>query len=264
MHYLIAGLAKSGTTRLFSQLQQALLRDGAAPATAFEPDTDEALQGILATPGVTLTKVLVGRVKAGNAPIAAFDRHVLIYRDPRDQFLSTLLYFFYDFQVQGNVEGYRRAYAALERKVAAPEAVGTMALYDEVAALAGRAPLGVFRRLHEVQNAYEAAFSPHRLRYEALLDGDALPALEAYLGLSLDNDDVEVPQSYARVARSRGYGEWRNWFNADDLAFADAQWGAHIAALGYERTTVPAGLAIDPASSLGYVRQFDPSGPASA
>ena len=260
MHYLIAGLAKSGTTRLFSQLEQALRRGGGAPATAFEPDTDAALQAVLATPGHTLTKVLIGRVKADNAPIAAFDRHVLIYRDPRDQFLSTLLYTFYDFQLQDNAEAYAQAYAALERKVAAPAAVSTIALYSEIAALAGRAPIGVFRRLHAVQNEYEAAFSPFRLRYEALLDGDALPALEAYLGLSLDNGDIQVSASYARVARSRGYGEWRNWFTADDLAFADQHWGEHLVALGYERALdVVTDLVIDPSSSLAYVAQFDPS-----
>jgi hypothetical protein len=119
----------------------------------------------------------------------------------------------------------------------------------------------VFERLHQVQNAYAAAFRPHPVRYEALLDGDNLDDLEAYLGLSLRNDDVTVPETYARVARSKGHGEWRRWFNREDLAFADAKWGAHTEALGYPRVTEPAELGISVSSSLDYVRQFDPRQP---
>jgi len=262
MHYLISGLAKSGTTRLFSQLQEALTSASGAPHTAFEPDTDEALTEVLAREGTTLTKVLIGRIKAENQPVSSFDRHLLIYRDPRDQFLSTLLYFFYDFQIQGNADGYAAAYAALERKVADPAGVATVDLYREIADLAGRAPLVVFERLHEVQNAFAAAFSPHLVCYEALLDGTNLDDLESYLGLTLRNENVTVPDTYARVARSKGYGEWRRWFNEKDLAFANEKWGGHLEALGYACAEEPGELVISPASSLDYVRQFDPAGSA--
>ncbi len=62
MNYLISGLAKSGTTILFSRFQEAL-PDGVS--TFFEPDQDNALREILdqGRQGNTLTKVLVGRVK---------------------------------------------------------------------------------------------------------------------------------------------------------------------------------------------------------
>lgn len=259
MHYLISGLAKSGTTRLFAQLQRAIEGEGIAPETAFEPHEDDALKAVLASTAPTLTKVLIGRVTADSAPIAAFDRHVLIYRDPRDQFLSTLLYFFYDFQLNGDLAGYRAAFAALEAKVAAPEAVSTIDLYGDVAKLAGRAPIGVFRRLHVIQNEFEEAFGPFRLRYESLVDGAGLDALENYLGLSIENEAVQVPDSYARVARSRGYGEWRRWFNAADIAFANREWGAQIQRLGYALADAPSSLHVDPASSLDYVRQFEPT-----
>jgi hypothetical protein len=265
MHYLISGLAKSGTTRLFAQLQRAIAREGRAPQTAFEPHEDDALKAVLAAPGPTLTKVLIGRVKADSAPIADFDRHVLIYRDPRDQFLSTLLYFFYDFQVNGDLAGYRAALSALEAKVADPEGVSTIDLYSDVAKLAGRAPIGVFRRLHAIQNDFESAFGPFRLRYESLVagngDGDGPDALENYLGLTIENDAVQVPDSYARVARSRGYGEWRRWFNAADIAFSNREWGEQICRLGYALAGAPSALYIDPASSLDYVRQFEPTPP---
>lgn len=256
MHYLISGIAKSGTTRLFSQLKGALEKD-AALRTFFEPHTDAELAGVLATPSVTLTKVLVGRVSADSARIAEFDRHILIYRDPRDQFISMLLYLFYDFQLSGDRDGYFRARDALARKVAAPESVSTIALYSEVAQLVGRAPIGVFSRLHQVQKAYEERFNPYMLRYEDLVRGSALSSLREYLGLDLQ-PDAEVPSEYARVARSRGYGDWRFWLNAEDLGFANREWGSTLRSLGYETVEQPDSLSIDPKVSLDYVGQFEP------
>ena len=187
----------------------------------------------------------------------------MIFRDPRDQFLSTLLYLFYDFQVSGDADAYRAAYAALEAKVADPAGIATMDLYSEIARLAGRAPIGVFRKLHDVQREFDAAFRPYPLRYESLVEGEALGALEEYLGLTLENERVQVPADFARVARSRGYGEWRLWFNEADAAFASREWGAHMEALGYAVDEPISELPIDPASSLDYVRQFDPASGAS-
>lgn len=257
MHYLIAGLAKSGTTRLFSQMKEALDKSTENLPTFFEPDTDDALVGILNEGDPTLTKVLIGRVTDQNALLEKFDKHVLIYRDPRDQFISMLLYLFYDFQVSGDGEAYAMARAALEAKVESPSTVSTIELYNTLAQLVGRAPIAVFKRLHEVQRAYETRFTPFMLCYENLLQGKSLPELSAYTGLALEGD-AEVPTEYTRVARSRGFGEWRSWLNADDLAFIDREWGDNIQYLGYALEDAERDLTIDPRTSLDYVAQFDP------
>lgn len=257
MHYLISGIAKSGTTRLFSQLKAALESQGAVPQTFFEPFTDEELTQVLASPAPTLTKVLVGRVSAANDPVAEFQRHVLIYRDPRDQFISMLLYLFYDFQLNKDAAGYERARDALARKLDAPEHVSSIELYRQIAEGAGRAPIGVFSRLHSVQRDYAARFDPYMLCYEDLVEGSAVPDLERYLGMALQAD-AEVPSEYARVARSRGYGDWRKWFNDEDLAFANREWGGTIDALGYQQETRAAELSIDPQLSIDYIAQFAP------
>lgn len=258
MHYLISGLAKSGTTRLFSQMGAALASRGSEPRTFFEPETDQELADIVAGADTTLSKVLIGRVKPHQTQLAAFSRHVLIYRDPRDQFISMLLYLFYDFQVNGDVAGYRRARQALARKVAQPGKESTIALYNELAGLVGRGPVRVFSKLHELQRLFQQTLSPFALRYEDLLSGEALPALETYLELPLPRE-AEVAAEYARVARSKGYGEWRHWLNAEDLAFVNQHWGAALKRLGYEQVTSPGELRIDERLSLDYVAQFDPS-----
>lgn len=258
MHYLIAGLAKSGTTRLFSQLKEALDRPATSVATFFEPDTDQAIGDILSESQSTLTKVLIGRVTKDNVLIESFDKHVLIYRDPRDQFLSMLLYLFYDFQLSGDASAYATARDALRAKVESPSTVSTIELYNTLASLVGRGPIAVFKRLHAIQREYEQRFRPFMLCYEDLLQGKSLPPLSAYTGLHLEGD-AEVPAEYTRVARSRGYGEWRSWLNESDLRFIDQEWGDTIEYLGYALEPQAERLEIDPKTSLEYVAQFDPA-----
>ena len=188
--------------------------------------------------------------------IAEFDRHVLIYRDPRDQFISMLLYLFYDFQLSGDQAGFDTCFAALQRKQQDPANVSTIELYNQVADCVGRAPIAVFNNLHRVQADYIEAFSPHEACYEKLLDGD-WRSLESYLGLTLDQEAV-VPQEYNRVVRSKGYGDWRSWLNTDDIAYTNAQWGDTLTALGYMPGMPPVTQIITAETTTEYVKQFDP------
>jgi hypothetical protein len=255
LNYLIAGLAKSGTTILFSRLQQAI---DPAPATYFEPDTDAQLQDILDQRDTThtLTKVLIGRVTSSNTLLGKFDRHILIYRDPRDQFISMLLYLFYDFQENDDHSGFQQAKEALERKVKDPAGHSTVELYNLLAGLVGRAPIAVFNNLHREQRAYMDAFSPYLLRYEDFVDGD-LATAEKNLELSMRND-AQVPDMYHRVTRSKAYGEWKNWLTASDLNYINKEWGSTIQALGYSLKSIPGELSIQNTTSLDYISQFDP------
>jgi hypothetical protein len=256
LNYLISGLAKSGTTMLFSRIKEALDSGG---EFFFEPDENSQLRDILSQ-GVsanTLTKVLVGRVMPDFDVIAEFDKHVLIYRDPRDQFISTLLYLFYDFQLSGDQAGFDTCFAALQRKQQDPANVSAVELYNLVAGSVGRAPIAVFNNLHRVQADYIDAFSPHKACYEKLLDGE-WHSLEAYLGLTLVHEAV-VPQEYNRVVRSKSYGDWRSWLNADDIAYTNAEWGGTISALGFMPGLAPKTQVINAETTTEYVKQFDPS-----
>jgi hypothetical protein len=257
MNYLVAGLAKSGTTILFSRMQQAITPD---QITSLEPDRDEQLQEILSSSdgAHTLTKVLIGRVTSRNDVLKQFQRHVVIHRDPRDQFISMLLYLFYDFQLSGDSKGFDQAHEALAYKVKNPEACSTIELYNLIAKLVGRAPIGVFDNLHREQRNYIETFSPSLLRYEDFLD-NKVQAIEEYLGLELNNQ-AEVPEEYQRVARSRGYGNWRCWLNDSDLAYINEQWGDTIESLNYTLESSAGALSIPEVTSLGYVSQFEPIG----
>ena len=260
MHYLISGLAKSGTTRLFTQVKNALSSPENQVGTFFEPWEDSQLSNVLQTEGDTLTKVLIGRVHADNSVIPGFDRHVMIYRDPRDQFVSSLLYLFYDFQTSGDHAGFERARTALRQKVEDPGNNSALDLYDELAKIVGRAPRGVFAKLHQVQDDFSRAFSPYRLAYEDLIDGAALQGLGDYLGLGIA-EEADVDRDYSRVARSKNYGEWRSWLTLADQAWVCENWGEHLRSLGYSLEMVEEAPAINPELSLDYIAQFQPPNP---
>ena len=255
MNYLIAGLAKSGTTMLFSRLRQALSSE---LHTFFEPHQNVQFEEIFSVGSDTdtLSKVLIGRVLPDQTLLNNFDKHVVIYRDPRDQFVSMLLYLFYDFQVSGDQAAYDTSLSALRQKQQNPAEVSAIALYNQIADYVGRAPIGVFNKLHRVQSDYLSTFMPCKLRYEDLLDGK-WASLEAYLGLDL-SQKAEVPREYSRVVRSRGYGDWRHWLNEDDLAYVNSQWGEAILALGYEIEEPLSQQIISETTTTDYVRQFDP------
>ena len=240
---------------LFSRILQAL---DAATETFFEPDQQAQLRDILCRGGSgdTLTKVLIGRVLPKDSVLTDFDKHIVIYRDPRDQFISMLLYLFYDFQLSGDQAGYDECFAALQRKQQNPSDFSAIELYNQVASCVGRAPVAVFNKLHRVQKDYIAAFAPFEVRYEELLDGQ-WGELEAHLQLTL-KQDAPVPVEYSRVVRSKGYGDWRNWLNADDTSYIDKHWGESIRALGYAEGEAEQNQRIARETTLDYVSQFDP------
>jgi hypothetical protein len=240
---------------LFSRLKQALNAD---LATYFEPDQEDVIESILSLQGVsdTLTKVLIGRVTKETRCLIEFDKHVLIYRDPRDQFVSMLLYLFYDFQLSGDQANYDICFAALRRKQLDPQGESAIGLYNQVASSVGRASVAVFDNLHMIQKEYIDTFGSHLARYEDLLDGNWGP-LEAYLNLNL-SQDAEVPTEYSRVVRSKGYGDWRNWLNEEDMEYVDSHWRASIEFMGYELEDVRPDAVISPETSVEYVSQFNP------
>jgi hypothetical protein len=76
--------------------------------------------------------------------------------------------------------------------------------------------------------------------------------------LSLAQEAV-VPQEYNRVVRSKGYGDWRSWLNADDIAYTNAEWGSTISALDYMPGVARKTQVINTETTTEYVKQFDPS-----
>jgi hypothetical protein len=256
VHYLVTGLARSGTTALFTCLREAL---PPTTITFFEPRTEDQFAGILSYsgPAHTLTKALIGYITSESGFVRDFFPNILIVRDPRDQIVSELLYRFYDFKLHGDRAGYEKGYAMLEQKVNEPSSISTVDLFNQLGDLVGRPGMELLWRKVAWVVEYREAFQPHVLLYESFVEGK-VSELESFLGFKVSTG-INVDTEFKRVARTRSHGEWKAWLTDDDLAFVNEHAGYLMEQFGYSlvtRSNVAARLPR--ATTLDYVDQFRP------
>lgn len=257
MRVLITGLAKTGTTGVFTLVRNSL---AGRVATAFETHVP-VCEGE-GPADHTVVKLLIDAPATDLGRFADFERRILIVRDPRDRLVSGFLY----------SAGYHGAYylddarvermiAALEAKEHDPAAVplrDLVLLHRELNGTpetpADRQSDRLARSLARAE-AVGAAGGWFTLRYEDFVDG-RLDALEAYLGLGLSGGS-DVDPSVGRVVRTRGYGNWTNWLTGADVAYYRPVFEDFIARHGYDPTwQLPAEPRIDPQHGSRYVRRL--------
>jgi hypothetical protein len=223
---LIVGLPKSGTTALLFKLKQAL------PAHAlclyepkrFEPCTTSGKQDVLA-------KILIGALGDVDYPsFREFDKRILIVRDPRDHFVSRLLYRACADPEFRNDDAKVSAFVeTMRQKEADPRSLSLLTLLDRYNDLRddGRpqisAPGAVYRSW--AIGSYPMALTFHRqegefliYKYEDLVAGFHAP-LENYLDIAVPPGAAIVAEQYDHVFRTGSAGDWVNWFTAPDVEF---------------------------------------------
>ena len=230
MRIVIFGLAKSGTTALFYRIKHSLPADAVClfEPRAFDPRAvGRGWRGWFRPgrrPPDVLAKVLPFRPAepADAESFSSFDKQVLLVRDPRDRLISRLLYVVYDSNFYGRDEPLRAFVALLRRKEADPRSVPVGELLQTFARLNGdqfsfdawaawharhsvRAPLD-FHDCHPALFVY---------KYEEMVGG-RLGGLEEYLGLRLGGG-ADVSAEHGRVARTKSYGNWRDWLTPEDV-----------------------------------------------
>ena len=256
---VIFGAYKSGTTALFYKILHSL---PAPPHTLFEaagydPRPDDARTGVLA-------KIILGQ--AGGRPLAdydsfaAFPHQLLLVRDPRDWLVSGTL-----FLPQQHPEIYRdpaRRAALLDllrRKERDPDTVSFTELFTAVTgALAGASPAAVRAWITEHLDGLiafdQARPGLHRVPYEDLVAG-RLAALEKFLDLPL-RGSAEVDPVHAHVPRTRGAGDWMNWFLPADAPSWAPLLDRYLRHYSYDPDWTPRGPRhVDPAHGSDYVER---------
>jgi hypothetical protein len=248
MRCLIVGAAKSGTTALVYSVAKAL---GQAQIYFEEP-----ISTLDRLPANVAVKLLLE--DESNCDISAlgagFDRKILLVRDPRDNLVSRLLYFVAGSrQLLGSDARLDRFLYLLYTKQRDPDAVTVLdllAAMHETARTVLDQSVETGMRLADFIDANRDAW--FIMSYEALVAGD-LAGLSAYLGVTV-RGHVSVDPTYARVERTRGRGDWRNWLTASDVADIRPILAPVMRRLGYEddweRAPVP---LIAPKHSWEYV-----------
>ena len=216
---LILGPGKSGTTALFFCLKGSAERHfGLEFPHRFEPKTAADVDAFAADFGVA--KMLLERYeRTTHEFLSRFDKRVFIFRDPRDNVISRLVYYAGTRLKSAEpslCESILQKFLAKERD---PDSISVLELFDVIAPLMGPGGAKAARNV-----AYKAAsFIPpdghpfFRIRYEEFADG-RVAALGDYLGFEVTTD-FQTPERLQRVRRTKTYGYWQNWFTDDDYDF---------------------------------------------
>jgi hypothetical protein len=236
---LILAQPKSGTTILFQILKESLPGETVG---LFEPASCRPEESSQLADKNVVAKVLfqpiLGYDHYGPEVCSYFDRRVFIHRDPRDMLLSYLLYVSYNLPVTSDFLSCAQFASTLRAKEQAPRSISILELFRIQQRLAGmRVPalrlvetyLQGLRFAVNVSRRHGAGV--FRIRYEDIVDRN-FDALQQYLGFPLAAVSEVAPQ-YARVARSKGYGEWRNWFLPEDVDYFRPRFAEFMAEFGY-------------------------------
>jgi hypothetical protein len=255
----VLGNAKTGTTGLFNSIRAPLREQHPDALLLFEPRSS-ALDLLTRheVPYALLAKAMIN--KNGLAiGYDAFNRHVLIARDPRDTLVSQLLYL--PLQPHGVRGGGAANLDAMLDALRAKELDPTSSSFREVFELGirlmDRDPawswdkyLERFTVAERINDTYECFV----LQYEDFTDR-RLDGLSSYLGLLVEPvvpDRVEDLNGH--VVRTATHGEWRNWFVERDVDFFRPLFKTYMDAFGYDDDwTLAEHPVIPPETATGYV-----------
>ena len=249
MRVLIVGEGKSGTTALLRSVSAAL----GEPAESFEPTDLGAVD--FAPESLVVKKLLTNWTEDEGEQIDRFDRVVLIVRDPRDRLISHLLYDAYNRAGELRQDQRDRWLRVLEHKITPAPNIPVVKLLDVWWQMTGVDLLGAHMRSMQRINAFYVQNRDlvHLTHYEDYVDG-RFDELSDHLGLRLEPGTVRATER--RVARRRGHGDWRHWFNRTDVTVFRPITAKWLRRFGYDPDDW--GLAenpvIDPETSLDYVR----------
>lgn len=252
---LVLGMPKSGTSVLTYRIAQG----EPSARICFEPGGAQGQNSISEHKRIArkFGRVVAKTVVQPRRPhelesiVGLYDRVVWIVRDPRDQLISAFFYRWFK-NHHPSAEAFARALQRTQRKEAKPEAM-------PFHRLEGRADATSWAK-----NSYEPLLGLlQRLRasiqlfhYEDLIRED-FQALEEYLGVRV-NAAAQVDASLARVARSRRFDNWRDWFTTADEAFYRPVLQPILEQLGYcgDDWTLNQNVVLNPEEGSEYMKRL--------
>lgn len=250
----ILGLAKTGSTGLYTNTKTALAQSDHDYYCLFEPTRPNLLHNIrrYAPDMPLLTKVMIAREPSLQLPYEHFSKRVTLLRDPRDMIVSFLL--FRPF-IRADVPWEQVApfVAAVRQKEQDPTSRSVQSLH----ALADELGLASYRleRVVEYMGWQESLIDRHNVftvRYEDFIV-DRLDGLNDYLGFEVDSGTSTSPW-LDHILRAAGSGDWQHWFTPDDVNFYRPRVAAYMKRFDYEDDwQLAQDPQIDPATASQYI-----------
>jgi hypothetical protein len=250
MKILIYGQAKTGTTILYFKIRAAIEKKfpNVNFTYAMEPKDievkGETREFVFFSPKKNqqfaeymVVKALLPNHNNVGFPIALAknfeaDKKILIIRDPRDRWISSFFYRWYQ-QSKTQPEEFQKKVRLIQLKEQNPDLLPMFALHSfdleaQQNMISNQRQL--MQSLLEFK-AYAKANGWHIFKYEDLIDNN-FAGLNEFLGLEIS--DGEVPEQLKRVTRSKAANNWRIWFTEDDVPVFKQIFQEYLTPLGYD------------------------------
>ncbi|HPQ94071.1 MAG: sulfotransferase domain-containing protein [Thiothrix sp.] len=188
-----------------------------------------------------------------------FERLVAIVRDPRDEWISRMMYFAYDWAIRmsrqeklevSKLEQWVRFIGEVEHN---PQNHSFLSMLDTLNRIFGSKLQVRGRRIDSYWAfCHNLPTHAHVLRYEDFVSG-RMERLEQFLGLVLT-----VPASLGnldRTMRSASFNNWKEIFKQEDIELFRQQCGDLMEARGYTDWELAPAARLDTTSYSGYLKR---------
>tara|TARA_Y100000766_G_C18871407_1_gene588441 strand:- start:703 stop:1533 length:831 start_codon:yes stop_codon:yes gene_type:complete len=237
----VVGLAKSGTTGLWSTLARSYpgsyqhIFEGQELPSRFTKYLGKASRAL----GINncLSKEIIGPDFDFEKALD-FDKIIWMVRDPRDRLISYILYRHYDYRYHDD-DFIRSQLSLLIKKEKDPDSVS---LLDIEANLLLPKPddYSAFfwndSKKWKILEEQELKNKVFILKYEKFVDQD-FSELEEFLKIKI-NKNNSVPDQFKRVVRTKGYNFWKNWFTDKDCEYYEPLFDFYLNRYYYENDWV--------------------------
>jgi len=256
----VVGLAKSGTTGLWSALVKALparylqFFEGQYLPTRYNKYIGRK------NPDKSAPDVIDKQIIGPDFHLSAvnfFDHVVWLVRDPRDRLVSYILYRHFDHRFDDDAFVSEQL-RLLEKKEMNPRAVNLRDLESRLNLPDPTDDSAFFWGDQKKWSTLQLAVTKGQalvFRYEDFVDGQ-FSEIENRLGLKISKAK-HVPKQFERVVRSKSHGFWRDWFTKEDVEHYRPLFEPFLLRYGYDNNWDSSNdPRINPAHGSFYARRI--------
>lgn len=240
MNILVVGTPKSGTTAISKNIQNSLL----GASYYLEPSEEKFFLSYPTANGnkLNVVKVLYEHYTKGILQKAInndypfkFDKIIFIIRDPRDVFISSLMYWIYNHirtVKELNLSCINEWKELVKQKETNPKSISAIQLNEKVLEINNQNYLqNHIPYFKDYYNFLEEFSTNHFIiRYEDFIQYK-IGSMESYLGFTLSSSrDVGYLK---RTHRSGNYNNWKTFFTDEDIQFFRLHLEKEMISVGY-------------------------------
>lgn len=251
----IISMPKSGSTALYKSIKEAM---PAETKVIYEPRTVEEIRYLTKDDvSDSLTKIMIHEIDKCEYQENYFDKNIVLIRDPRDVFISYLLYSF-DSRTRGLSESELNSIKEVfKQKEKNPRDVS---IVDLLSTFKDKQNPTEFKNrfknvLAKITYFVNSLKQPFTFRFADYVDGN-LEELSNYLGYQVEKKD-ELQGWVSQIKRKGTKGDWRNWFTPVDVDFFQDIFTFFIDQFGFEQEwTLAEKPLIEPAHCSEYIQRL--------